>query len=132
MSNVDTKGKGMIIGEKLISLGLQVGIFQFGLERCLRTLSQYKWGFFSLDWNGVFVLFPNTSGDFSVWIGTVSSYSFPTFCTFLVGKGRKRYTTLRALRTIFPTFSMHLVGKGRKRYTTLRALRTLSQHSLCI
>ena len=45
---------------------------------------------------GIFWIFEKiSSGDFSVWIGTVPSYSFPTSCTFLVGKGRKRYTTLQ-------------------------------------
>ena len=34
----------------------------------------------------------STSGDFSVWIGTVPLYSFPTFRTFLVGKGEEGNT----------------------------------------
>ena len=70
---------------------LQTGIFQFGLERCLRTL-------------------------------------FPTSCTFLVGKGRKRYTTLRALRTLFPTSCTFLVGKGGRGTQPYEHFVLFSQH----
>ena len=98
--------------------------------------TSYKWGFFSLDRNGVFVLFPNIlyasswKREEEVHNPTSTSYSFPTFSMHLVGGGRKRYTTLRALRkarkffglerhlcTIFPTFPMYLVWeRWGKRY----------------
>ena len=91
---------------------LQVGIFWIGSERCLRTLSQHLVHFL-LEKGGATQPFPNILY-ISCWkreegntalqtlgkeackrgkIGTVSSYSFPTSCTFLVGKGRG-YTTL--------------------------------------
>ena len=103
----------------------------------------YKRGFFSLEWNGVFVLFPNIlyiscwKREEEVHNPTSTSYSFPTSCTFLVGKGRKgtledttqlykhfENTRERSLQTrifwigtmlsyYFPTSCTFLVGGGR-------------------
>ena len=74
-----------------------------------------------------------TSGDFSVWIGTVSSYSFPNILYVSSWKREEEVHNPTSTSYSFPTSGTFLVGKGRKRYTALQTLGTLGiLGTLCI